>query len=241
MMGKRVVVSLLALFAAGTTAWGQSLWTSAEMKVGVTDGLKLYAEGEYRTHDGLSATERWAVSAGADYKLCRYLKMTAGYTYIRQQTQAEITRKGNIIPAYWQSKHRVSLALTGSYEWKRFAFSLRERYQYTFRPELYVPKFDDDGVTPKDDELVTTKHKHVLRSRLEIEYNIAKSRFSPFVSGELYHSFSGMTFEKSRWTAGTEYKFNKKHAMEVFYRYVNQGDDDEPGGHVIGVGYRFKL
>lgn len=242
---KRSTVFLFGLIGALLSPMAlqaQSLWTSAEIKIKAAGGLNVFAEGDYRTHDGVSGTERWSGTAGLDYKVCRYLKLTAGYTYIHQRTQTEITKKGNIIPPYWQPKHRAYFAVTGSYDWKRFTFSLRERYQYTYRTEQYVPKFDDDGVTPKDDELIEAKHKHVLRSRLEVEYNIRKSGFSPFVSCELYNSLTeGFGREKTRWTVGSAYKFNKHHSVNLYYRYISQADSDEADGHVIGIGYRFKL
>lgn len=239
----RIILIVATLCLALPYMNAQSLWTSAEMKMKLAKGINAFVEGEYRTHDGMSSTERWSGSLGADYKVCNYLKMTAAYTYIHQHTEKETTKKGNIIPPYWQPKHRGSFALTGSYDWNKFSFSLRERYQYTYRTEQYVPKFDSDGVTPKDDELVNAKHKHVLRSRLEVEYKISKKcPFSPYASAELYNLLSdGFDKEKIRWTVGTSYKINKKHSLDLFYRYIDATDDDEDGGHVIGVGYKFKL
>lgn len=220
----------------------QSLWTSAEAKMKIAKGLNAFAEGEFRTHDGMSSTERWAGTIGLDYKLYPFLKLTGGYTYIHQHTETEITKKGNIIPPYWQPKHRAFLSVTGSYKWKRFTFSLRERYQYTYRTEQSVPKFDEDGVTPKDDEWIEGKSKHVLRSRLEVEYNIKKSKFTPFASFELYNSLSdAFEVDKSRYTIGTDYKISNKHAVSLFYRYIDKSDSDEDSGHVLGIGYKFKL
>lgn len=219
--------------------WG--IWTSVEIKKSITKRMRAFVEGEYRTRDGFSETERWAGSIGLDYKIFSFLKASAGYTFIYRQTEDEITKKGNIIPAYWQPRHRLNLSLTGSYEWKRFTFSLRERWQYTYRPEQYVAKFDEDGVTPKDDELVKGKGKNILRSRAEIEYNIRKTPLTPFVSSELYHNFSGFDLEKIRWTAGVTFKVNKNNSLQLYYRYQNNSDDDESNGHVAGVGYTFKF
>lgn len=89
--------------------------------------------------------------------------------------------------------------------------------------------------------MIEASHKHVLRSRLKAEYNIRMSGFTPFASCELYNSLSGFTHEKTRWTVGTDYRFNKRHSVSAFYRYIDRSDDDDTGGHVIGVGYSFKL
>ena len=242
MMKTRVIFMNILLAMSFSSLKAQSLWTSAEMEMKIAGALNGFVEGEYRTHDGFSSTERWAGTVGLEYKAADYLKITGGYTYIHQQTELETTKKGNIIPAYWQPRHRVFFAATGSYKWKRFAFSLRERYQYTYRTEQYVPKFDEDGITPKDDEWVEGKSKHIFRSRFEVEYNIRKSKFKPFISYELYNSLSdGFAVDKSRYTVGTDYKFNKKHSVSLYYRYIDKSDDDEASGHVIGIGYKLKL
>lgn len=239
--GRIAILLLAAVCMAVPTLRAQSLWTSAEMKFGMAKGLSGYVEGEYRTADGMDGTERWAASAGLDYKLCRWLKMSAGYTYIHRHVESRITKKRNVVAGYWQPRHRASFALTGSYSWNRLTFSLRERYQYTYRMEQTVPKRDGDDGSAKADELVETSHRHVLRSRLKAEYNIRRSGFTPFASCELYNSLSGFSYEKTRWTVGTDYKISRHHSVGVFYRYIDRSDDDDTNGHVIGVGYSFRL
>lgn len=240
MTTKKLSTALVALMAA-CNAHGQSLWTSAEMKAGFAKGLNAYVEGEYRTKDNLDGSDRWAASAGLDYKLCPWLKLSAGYTYIYQHTDSKTTKKGNIVSDYWQPRHRLAFAVTGSYKWNRFTFSLRERYQYTHRPSKWVAKYDGDDGEAKDDEYIKAKDKHALRSRLQIDYDIRKSGFTPFVSAEIYNDLNGFTYDKVRWTAGTEYKINKHHSVNVFYRYIDNVDDDDSYSHVIGVGYQYKL
>lgn len=226
----------------GLSASAQSLWTSVECKVKVAKGLSASVEGENRTADGLGGAERWAVSAGLDYKALPWLKLSGGYTYIYQYTDSRTTKKGNIISGYWQPRHRALLAITGSYEWNRFTFSLRERYQYTHRSGKNVAKYDGDDGSQKDDEYIEAKNKQVLRSRLEVDYSIRKSGFTPFVSAELYNDLdNGMAKDKVRWTVGTEYKINKRRSVNAFYRYIDKVDDDDSNNHVIGVGYQLRF
>lgn len=47
--------------------------------------------------------------------------------------------------------------------------------------------------------------------------------------------------DKKRVAVGSDYKLNKRHSLSAFYRYVNTADEDGSNGHVIGVGYKFKL
>ena len=237
------MTGLLLLLAVAQIAYGQEknfgIWTDVTLKKKLTKGMNAFVEGGYRTRDGVSTTERWSVAAGMDYRIFRFLKTEVGYTYIRCHHPAETTKKGNIIPAYRSSRHRVNLSVSGEYAWKRFRFSLRERWQYTYRHGQSVPKFDDDGVTPKADEIISGKGKNVLRSRLKAEYAIPKSRFTPYASVEFYHSGEGL--EKTRWTMGTTYKINKRNALDIYYRYQNKSDEGETDGHVMGIGYTLKF
>ncbi|MBQ4519199.1 MAG: DUF2490 domain-containing protein [Bacteroidaceae bacterium] len=244
-----LVMSVALLFVGIGHCKAQSLWTSADIKAKVTTGVKAFAEAEYRTHNEFSSTERWSGSVGLEYEPWKFLELTLGYSYIHQQNEDRLTKGGNIELSHWQPKHRGFFAVTGKAEWKRFSFSLRERYQYTYRTSKVVEKYDmydGDGVlrpVPKlEEEWNAGEGKQVLRSRLEVEYDIKKSPFSPYVSCEMYNLIEeNFGIEKTRWTVGTSYKINKKHSVDLYYRYIDQSDDDEEGGHVIGVGYSFKL
>ena len=114
-------------------------------------------------------------------------------------------------------------------------------YQYTYRVGLSVPKYNLEEQIRKENEEIPAKSVHVLRSRLQVEYDIRKSPFKPYTSCEWYHSLNGEGFKKICWTLGTSYKLNKKNTFDLCYRYQNEADEDEADGHVIGVGYSFKF
>lgn len=233
-------ILLLTLISAPLC--GQSLWSSAELSLSLMKNTKLNIEGEYRTHDKLSNTERIAATLSIDYKLYPCVKLTGGYSYIHQHTEDKTTKRGNIIPAYWQPKHRAFFAINGDCELGRFTFSLRERYQLTHRSEQYVTKYDDDGVTRKKDELIEAYNKHILRSRIEAEYNIKDYNLKPYASYEIYNALSdNFSLDKMKITAGCAYKINKHNAIDLYYRHINESDDDEPAGHIIGIGYSYKF
>ncbi len=230
----RQFLAVILISCVASAASAQALWTSAQMKAKVCRGLKAEAGVEFRTSDKLEQAERWALSAGADYKVAKWLKAQALYTYIRQQTELEVTKKGNIIPPYWINKHRLSASLTGSLKLGKVTLSLRERYQFTHRPETLLPKFSSTG-KQKEDEVLEAKNKSVLRSRLMAEWRVNK-HWEPFASAEVYN---GWSLQKSRWTLGTTYNICKRHSVEAFYRYVS--DKDDGGLSVIGVGYGVKF
>ncbi len=234
---------LCTSFGLQAQSEGLGLWTSAEVKKKLFPGFDINAEGDFRLRDNLKTVNRWAVGGGASYRLFSFLKADAGYQYIQFQHPEETTKKGNYIPAYWSPRHRATFSLTGTHSFDRFKISLRERYQYTYRVGISVPKYSSEEMTKqKDDEEIDSKSISVLRSRLQLEYNIRKSGFTPYASGELYNSLDkGGTLKKIRWTLGTEYKLSKKSAFDVYYLYQDESDEDEANGHILGVGYKLKF
>lgn len=163
--------------------------------------------------------------------------------------------------AYWGAKHRATFSLSGSWKAGRFSLGVRERYQYTYRAAAecdrtryyYDPLASmlgtdewytiDDPASPDYSFFRDTKnpkHDHMLRSRLSVGYDIPKCKFEPFVELEAYNDLmASLAFDKMRYTIGTDYKISKHRKLSAYYRYQDHSDEDEVGGHVIGIGYSF--
>lgn len=234
---KLVFLFLLVSFSMSA----QELWTSASAKKSFMKTWGVEAEAEYRTHNAFKNSERFSIGVGGEYRQ-KFFKVDAGYKFIEGHTLEETTRKGNIVPPYWISRHRVYASITGKLKLGRFELSLRERYQFTHRVGKWVPKFDADGVTQKTDEWVSPKDKHVVRTRLGCDWNIRKSPFTPYANIEMYNAFGHEpAVEKIRYSVGSEYKINKKNRIELFYTFVQGVASGEPNANVIGIGYSFRL
>ena len=238
-MKKRLVAILMIISVMSGVAKSQCVWTSAELKTQIVKNLSGYVEGQFRTHDGLTHAERWAGTIGLEYGICKYLKVTAAYAYIHQQSK-ESKSADSFTPSYWTPKHRGLVAFTGSYSWGGFTFSLRERYQDTYNREQYVSKYEIDGVTPKGEKYIEAKHKHTLRSRLQVGYKFSDFPLSPYASCELHNFLADkMKLEETRWTAGLTYNINKRNSIELYYRFIDETEKDDM--HIIGIGYKIKL
>ena len=164
---KKNLFGVVCLLLAAATATAQSdfgVWTSIEGSSKVNKSLELSLEGEYRTQDMSSKTERIATGVSLSYKnknFLPFLKADVGYTFMSMNYLGETTIKyeteedgsyeldgaGNPIPkhmnvddAYWVARHRFTASLTGSVKWGRFKFSLRERYQFTHRMRSYCDR-----------------------------------------------------------------------------------------------------
>ena len=252
------------------------VWTSIEGSTKLNKKMELSLEGEYRTQDMSTMTERVSGAVNLSFKdknFLPFLKADVGYTYMYMQYMGETEVKyqtddegdyifdaeDNLIPkhmnvdaAYWTARHRATASLTGSFKWGRAKFSLRERYQYTYRMAAqcartryyYFAPFEQwDMENPEymvDEKLAKSDHK--LRTRLQVSYDIKKCPFEPFAEVEIYNELdNAFAFDKVRYTVGTEYKINKENKLKVFYRYQDYADIDEVSGHVLGLGYAFEF
>lgn len=273
---RRLASLLLVLLPLGASAqsddFGLDFWVEAQKKLSKQWNVSI--EGEYRTRDNTKTSDRWAVGLNADYKAAKWLKASAGYTLLYDNNERtsysnqEDVDDGDFeevgmpkkCACYWAVRHRFNVSLTFDKKlFGDFRFSLRERWQYTYRPEHTVSErwsYLDNAYDGKE-KTYNGKGKNVLRSRLQVEYDKKGFNLTPYVNVEFFNSWNKdkilgidvpyVEFKnllKVRYTAGLDWKFSRQHSLGFFYRYQNvrnDDDDNEPNTHLIGVGYKFKF
>lgn len=259
---KRILIALsfIILHSSFSVAqkddFGLNFTLEAEKKLSKKWSLSL--EGEYRSRDNAKTNDRWSLGLGVDYKVAKWLKASAGYTFLYDNNERisyyEITDDAVLdgdaevgdpkkCAQYWAPRHRFNLSLTASQKWGDFKFSLRERWQYTYRPEHTVSErwsYLDQAYDGKE-KTYAGKGKNVLRSRLQVEYDKKGLPVSPYANIELFNAWS---LQKTRYTVGLDLKLSKQHTLGAFYRYQNVrsvDDDNEPNRHMVGASYKFKF
>lgn len=248
-MFKRLAAAALILTSAlPMTAQSEGgMYMSVEAEKKIDKKLSVSLEAATRSRNNFKTMDRWSLDLGAEYKLNKWLKAEAGYMLIDQNNREKINYKTTGAydtwrPSYWQLRHRVYASLTGTLKLgNNFKVALRERWQYTYRPEITTQRWDFDDEA-WEDKVRTGKGKNQLRSRFEIAYDKKRALFTPYANIELYN---GWGIEKVRYTVGTDIRLSKQHQLGVFYRFqdMKQVDADEydPNMHYIGIGYKFKF
>lgn len=153
---RKSLIAILSLFALSASAQSESgLWLGAEASYDITDNFGADLELGARLEDSFSTFTRYDAALGFQYKPVKWLKIGAGYDFIRDHSLGEepsvVYKKdanspdglrhdsnGNLVvngynaeTPYWRTKHRVFFDLTEKWKVGRFGFSLRERYQLT--------------------------------------------------------------------------------------------------------------
>ena len=254
---------IIAAMTFVTTGYAQSddfgIWTSIEAQKKINKKFNLSLEGELRTRDNVSTNDRWSIGLDGSYKITKWLKASAGYTFLYDNNErisyyeagdkkveqgvvniGDPKKRGE----YWGPRHRFNISLTASKSFGNLEISLRERWQYTYRPEKTVSERYSywDEEMDGEEHTYRGKGKNVLRSRLQLEYKLKNIGLTPYANVELSNAWS---VEKIRYTVGADYKITKQHALGAYYRYQDiRSDDDfelEPNMHILGISYKFKF
>ena len=195
---------------------------SIELSKKIFPKFTIALEEDFRLRDNFQEIDRFSTTLEISYRVCNHLKAGGAYNLINYNHPSKD----------WETRHRYYFYLTGSYKLRRFMFSLRERFQSTYRVHV---KETAKRANPK----------LYLRSRLKVEYDIRRSAFEPFASIEWYNTLNnqqGNSMDRLKYIIGSCYKLNKKNALQLYYRYVNFTDDDESNGkQMLGLGYTHKF
>lgn len=241
-----VTAAALTATAMTTLADDTGLIVEAEVSHKITKTVSAAVDAELRTRNDFRTIDRVSIGADVSYKPLHWLKLTAGYVLLVDHQQEKLTyhddsdEYNNWRPSYYGTRHRVSVSATGEYKpHKRVKISLRERYQFTHRGAHDTRRYDFDNQW-WETVTVSVKNKHLLRSRLMVEWDIPRCKVDPFVSAEL---FNGMALQKARFIIGAEYTVKKRHTFSAYYRYqvITDEEDEEPNCHKFGLGYKFKF
>ena len=240
-------------------------WFSVGLEKKIVSGLSLEAEGEYRTCDHFSRTDRWGAGLSLTYRVYRNesktfdIKTAVGAKYLKSYYPGEITLKDmdhgfqeyNSKPDYNVDKFRATASVAASQKLGRFKISLRERYQYTGNDSVCIieSKWRYDKHTggleereTEEDWKARNNRRHSFRSRLQISFDTPSFFIDPYVSAELCNDLKdNFRVQKVRYLFGLDCELAKSHDIKLYYMYQNHADEDEPGGHVIGLSYCFEF
>jgi long-subunit fatty acid transport protein len=248
-MAKHVCIVMMLAVATVIPAHAQSddfgIWTEASIEKKLSKKLTIDADAELRTRDdGFGEIDRWSVGIGASYKLTKWLKASVGYALLDDNNH-KLNDKQTKYADYWGLRHRLNVSLTASQDFGDLTVSLRERWQYTYRPEKTVKRYsnvdndDYDFGEYRDDHTYAGKGSNKWRNRLQLKYKLTK-QWRPFVNAE--STIGGSGLDKMRYALGTEYRLSKQHSFELRYLYQHVYKDDTEGNcHVLGIGYSYSF
>lgn len=245
---KHRLLLLLAMMALPLAMMAQGsdfgMWYSIGVEKKIDKKWSVGLEGELRTLDNASKTDRWKIGLDGKYKILPWLKASAGYNLLLDKDytyhdDGSLNKRGHY------TRHRFHVGLEGEHEFGGgFTLSLREQWQYTYRPEQTVSeRYDyDQGDWDGKSKTYKGKGKSLLRSRLQLKYKIAGTPLRPFANVELYN---GWGIKKARYGVGMDWKVNKQNTLSLQYKFQDTHRDDDGDytfdRHLLGLEYKLKF
>lgn len=206
------------------------IWTTIEVEKSLSKKWSVNGELEFRTKENLEEIARIAAKIGGEYSIIKNLKVGAAYQfqYFHDLKYAD-----------YQPRHRFIGYMQGKQKWGRFTFSLRERFQVTY-------KDDSDRIksSGKIDTYKMDPEWH-WRNRLKVAYDIPKSIFTPSLSVESFYQLNnpdGNQFDSMRYTLSLGYKLNKKSVINLSGIYDHEMNVDDPENrYILELGYVYSF
>lgn len=202
--------------------WSQTevgLWTGLNVEKNLNRTFAFRLNTEVRFSDNITVARTYLVEPGLTVKFNNHWKVTGYYRYIQRLKWDSENRDYNYTP---YSRFYVNLSYDRSL-WK-LKLDYRMRYQHQFK--------DDPG-----GELVSDKS--YLRNKLELSYK-NDSHFTPFVSADLFYRM-GSHFDEIRYKAGTEFKINKYHSIDLYGFTDQELDEHKSPKFILGVQYKLEF
>lgn len=165
-----------------------------------------------------SAIDEIDLDLQVQYSPLKFLSLATGYRYAFNHTSGR----------NYNSKYRLMGELNFDYDYRRFEFEYRIRYQ----------NVDDDFFLYE----TTSLPDHILRNRLRIKYDIPKSKIEPYIFSEHYGQLGsvdpyGLKFKTG---VGVRYSLKKYGQLKLYYRIDNELNHPYPYIHyILGVGYSY--
>jgi hypothetical protein len=220
---KRLLLSLIFLAVWGALYSQDSdfgLWYEVNGEKSLNKKFDLDASLMVRTFMDGSKIEQAYFEAGATYNLNKYLGFTASY------------RIGNYVEDddMYHIRHKWFGDIKGYLPVKQFHFSARLRLQ--IMDKIYTENQMDN------------KAEYDGRLKLRCIYKIRKFPLDPYVSFETFTPVfrsSGRLIDKSRTTAGLEYKINKKNFINTEYIYQRDNSPELSVINILSLSYTIKF
>lgn len=200
--------------------FGASL--SFELQKDLTRKITLSAEEEVRLKSNIdNGFERSMTSLGLDYSIiAKRLKVGAYYCFMYRYNSDR----------FYETRHRVFVSASYKQPLGDFVLSWRGRFQRTYRDE----SVGEYKINPK----------YVLRNKVDVDYIIFGSPWTPFVSADFSNTTNdpmGNELYRIRYQVGTSWRMNRTDYMKFFVRYDQNLIFKDPDILSIGVGYEIRL
>ncbi|GAB3998180.1 hypothetical protein GCM10028807_45170 [Spirosoma daeguense] len=205
------------------------LWTGVSAELKLSKAFSIQGNSQLRFSNNISVTNAYLSELGLSYNLNKHWQLSGYYRYVGRRRFDK-----SIDEYYYRPYHRFYGELSYDHKLgKLVKFEYRLRYQNQF----------------KDDAEGIVADKSYLRNKVELLLN-TRSRFSPFVSGDLFYRLGDETnqglFDQVRLKAGLGTDLSRsgspiRHSIDLSVFNDVPLNGNEASEIIVGVTYKLKI
>lgn len=212
---------LLTSFFSYSQATDIGLWSGVGVEKKINKAFSVNLNAQTRFTDNVSIMRVFLGEVGVSYKLNKHWEVSGYYRYIGRRKKTD-DKTGY----YYRPYHRFYADLAYDHKLWKLKFDYRLRYQNQFKDDTST-----DGLEPD---------KSYLRNKFGLSFS-NKSRFTPYVSTDIFYQLGGIGFDQMRNKAGVEIAINKHNKLDIsgFTDYQLQGSQENR--FLLGVNYKVKF
>lgn len=192
------------------------LWLTFKVEKKLTPDFSLLLSEEMRLDENMTELGTFYTEIGADYDIRKWVRASLSYRFINRR----------MITNRYGTSHAWFADLTLKKKFKPVIVLFRTRVKGEYKQTL----------TEEDDKVPEYYSRNKLTVKLDLDW-----KFVPFIFSELYLPLNhkkGLMIDKVKYCAGTEYKFNRMHSVELYYLIQKEFNVKSPvTDFVIGVAY----
>lgn len=202
------------LFGSGESAYVPEedfeIWSGITLKKNISKKIRLYLQEEIRFNNNALQIKRYLTDVGGRYELNDLIRIGLYYRFSMSNRTV-----------YYEPVHKIYSDVELVKDINRFGLKLRGRIQYA-----------------RNTKTIDVYEKNIWYNRNEItvEYNIRKTRFTPFIEHEQFIPLNNpwlKGIDKYRLQAGTEIYINPKLDISVSYLYQRERNLKSRENHYI--------
>jgi hypothetical protein len=188
-------------------------WNDVQLTIPMTKKADFLLQGTLRLggNFGTAVDERWGV--GFNYKLSKYV--TLNELYFHREAKPPNGKQ--------EREERLSFGATFQRPIGKFILNDRNWFERRWRE----PQVD--------------AWRYRNRVRVEHPFRIDQTKFTWFISDEVFYDWSQHDWVRNRAAVGAGHTFNKHFAGELYYLRQNDGRTKPGDINIIGTTLRFKL
>ncbi|HEY6045772.1 MAG TPA: DUF2490 domain-containing protein [Pyrinomonadaceae bacterium] len=188
-------------------------WNDVQLTVPMTRKVDFVMQGTLRLGDNLTTAVDKRGGAGFNYKVNPWL--TLSQSFFSRQARPPHGRR--------ERETRLTLGATLQKPLGKFTLSDRQWLERRWR----APQVD--------------AWRYRNRVRLEHPFEIDQTKFTGFISDEVFYDWSLHDWVRNRAAIGAYHAFNKHFTLELYYMRQNDGRSRPGDIHILGSVWRFKL